>query len=149
MSQIQIKRLLKEIDIINREPIDGININADLSQIIWTATIIGPKDTPYEGGVFKLDINCSDGFPFRPPKVKFKTYIYHPNINDNGEICLDILRENWAASLTIQKVLLSIVLLLSSPNPSDPLVPSIAKLYETDLTTFNDIAKKYTLEKAV
>ena len=148
-NNIQNKRLMKEILLIKNDPIEDIFIYPDISKKIWEAVVIGPKDTPYEGGKFKLYIDCSKGFPFRPPKVKFRTYIYHPNINNNGDICLDILRDNWAASLTLQKVLLSISLLLSSPNSLDPLVPSIAKMYETDPEQFAKIAKEYTITHAI
>ena len=74
----------------------------------WEATILGPEDTPYVGGVFFLKIFIPTDYPFKPPKVNFETKIYHCNVNANGSICLDILKNNWAPSLTISKVLLSI-----------------------------------------
>ncbi len=58
----------------------------------WSVTLYGPKDTPYEGGVFNIDIEIPQSYPYVPPKVNFKTKIYHPNIDENGEICLDILK---------------------------------------------------------
>merc|ERR1711974_451648 len=74
----------------------------------WQATIMGPPDSPYQGGVFFLTIHFPTDYPFKPPKVAFTTRIYHPNINSNGSICLDILRSQWSPALTISKVLLSI-----------------------------------------
>jgi ubiquitin-conjugating enzyme E2 D/E len=76
--------------------------------------------------------------------IKFITKVYHPNINSAGGICLDILKDQWSPSLTISKVLLSISSLLSDPNPKDPLVPEIARLYETNKEEFNRIAKEFT-----
>ncbi|XP_069628545.1 ubiquitin-conjugating enzyme E2 D2 isoform X3 [Haliaeetus albicilla] len=73
----------------------------------WQATIMGPNDSPYQGGVFFLTIHFPTDYPFKPPKVAFTTRIYHPNINSNGSICLDILRSQWSPALTISKVLLS------------------------------------------
>jgi len=98
----------------------------------WVATIIGPANTPYQNGVFNLEIQFPPDYPFKPPKIKFLTKVYHCNINSQGGICLDILKDNWSPALTISKVLLSICSLFSDPNPDDPLVPEIAKLYKTN-----------------
>ncbi|CAJ0952282.1 unnamed protein product, partial [Ranitomeya imitator] len=110
----------------------------------WQATIMGPSDSPYQGGVFYLTIQFPTDYPFKPPKVAFTTKIYHPNINSNGSICLDILRSQWSPALTISKVLLSICSLLCDPNPDDPLVPDIAQIYKTDKEKYNRIAKDWT-----
>ena len=99
---------------------------------ITQATIMGPPDSPYQGGVFFLTIHFPTDYPFKPPKVAFTTRIYHPNINSNGSICLDILRSQWSPALTISKVLLSVCSLLCDPNPDDPLVPEIARIFKTD-----------------
>uniref|UniRef100_A0A8C5C0M6 CDGSH iron-sulfur domain-containing protein 2 n=1 Tax=Gadus morhua TaxID=8049 RepID=A0A8C5C0M6_GADMO len=61
------------------------------------------NDSPYQGGVFFLTIHFPTDYPFKPPKVAFTTRIYHPNINSNGSICLDILRSQWSPALTISK----------------------------------------------
>uniref|UniRef100_A0A182MVI4 E2 ubiquitin-conjugating enzyme n=1 Tax=Anopheles culicifacies TaxID=139723 RepID=A0A182MVI4_9DIPT len=73
------------------------------SMFHWQATIMGPPDSPYQGGVFFLTIHFPTDYPFKPPKVAFTTRIYHPNINSNGSICLDILRSQWSPALTISK----------------------------------------------
>ena len=75
---------------------------------IWKAWIAGPKETPYEGGLFSLGINLPKDYPFRPPKVMFTTRIYHCNINEFGGVSLDILRSGWSPAVTIEKVLLAI-----------------------------------------
>ena len=69
---------------------------------------MGPEESPYTGGVFFLDIHFPADYPFKPPKVSFTTRIYHCNINSNGGICLDILKDQWSPALTISKVLLSV-----------------------------------------
>jgi len=115
----------------------------------WQATIMGPPESPYQGGVFFLTIHFPTDYPFKPPKVAFTTKIYHPNINSNGSICLDILRSQWSPALTISKVLLSVCSLLTDPNPDDPLVPEIARMYKTDRDRYNQLSREWTAKYAM
>lgn len=144
------KRILKELDEIEKEPPSNCSAgpsNLDIYQ--WEATIIGPPESPYAGGVFKLSILFSEKYPFKPPKVKFITRIFHPNINSSGSICLDILNVNWSPALTITKLLLSISSLLTDPNPNDPLVKSIADMYLSNKEEYNKKAREFTLRYAI
>ena len=144
-----LRRLNKELIELKKEPPVNCSagiINDDL--FMWEATIIGPEKTPYEGGVFKLEICFPDTYPFKPPKVKFKTRIYHPNINKYGSICLDILNRCWSPALTTSKLLLSISSLLSDPNADDPLDVTAADLYNTNKEEFFNLAKNYTIKYA-
>ena len=144
-----LKRLQKEVTEIQKDtPVNcsaGPN-NNDLFN--WEATIIGPTETPYEGGIFKLKILFPADYPFKPPKITFETRIYHPNINSNGGICLDILKDQWSPALNITKVLLSICSLLDEPNPDDPLMPEIAQLLKSNKAEFTRIAREHTLKYA-
>lgn len=110
---------------------------------------MGPPDSPYAGGVFFLSIQFPTDYPFKAPKISFTTKIYHPNINSNGNICLDILKDQWSPALTISKVLLSICSLLTDPNPDDPLVPEIANVYKTDVAKYEGTAREWTKKYAV
>eukprot|EP00760_Papus_ankaliazontas_P027242 PhM_4_TR322/c0_g1_i3/m.10299/K06689/UBE2D, UBC4, UBC5; ubiquitin-conjugating enzyme E2 D len=129
-----LKRIQRELADLQKDPpantSAGPTTESDL--LNWKATIIGPEDSPYAGGLFFLNIHFPTDYPFKPPKVSFTTKIYHPNINANGGICLDILKDQWSPALTISKVLLSICSLLTDPNPDDPLVPEIANAYKKD-----------------
>ena len=145
------KRIKKELEEISKEPPSNCSAGPiDTNNIFdWSATILGPSDSPYAGGVFRLNIIFNEKYPFKPPKVKFVTRIFHPNINSNGSICLDILNVNWSPALTITKLLLSISSLLTDPNPNDPLVKSIADMYMHQKDEYNRKAREYTLRYAI
>ncbi|KAM7142130.1 ubiquitin-conjugating enzyme E2 D2 isoform 2-T2 [Molossus nigricans] len=174
-----LKRIHKELNDLARDPPAQCSagpVGDDMFH--WQATIMGPNDSPYQGGVFFLTIHFPTDYPFKPPKVAFTTRIYHPNINSNGSICLDILRSQWSPALTISKeeiavplileyilsplervgfssiciplfLLLSICSLLCDPNPDDPLVPEIARIYKTDREKYNRIAREWTQKYAM
>jgi len=142
------KRLTKELMEIQKEP--PVNCSAGMADDCinkWNATIIGPEKTPYEGGAFNLTIDFPKEYPFKPPKVKFETRIFHPNINEYGNICLDILNnKNWSPALTVSKLLLSISSLLSDPNPDDPLDIRAARIYKKSKDEYFEMARAYTLK---
>jgi ubiquitin-conjugating enzyme E2 D/E len=140
-----VKRLQKELIDMQKDDTPNLSagpVNDNLFE--WEAVILGPIGTPYEGGVFNLNISIPSNYPFKPPTVIFKTKIYHPNINSSGSICLDILKTQWSPALTISKILLSICSLLADPNPNDPLVPEIANLLKTNIEVYNQTAKEWT-----
>lgn len=164
-----LKRIKKDLDDLNSDtgttnvsagPVVTKSFNADGDVVEeydlfkWDATIIGPSDTPYSGGIFHLTIRFPAEFPFKPPQIRFKSKIYHPNINSAGGICLDILKESgggensWSPALSIGKALLSISSLLADANPDDPLEPDIARVYIEDREEFNRIARDWTLKYA-
>ncbi|XP_053250895.1 ubiquitin-conjugating enzyme E2 D2 isoform X2 [Podarcis raffonei] len=131
-----LKRIHKELNDLARDPPAQCSagpVGDDMFH--WQATIMGPNDSPYQGGVFFLTIHFPTDYPFKPPKVAFTTRIYHPNINSNGSICLDILRSQWSPALTISK--------------DDPLVPEIARIYKTDREKYNRIAREWTQKYAM
>ena len=144
-----VKRLQKELIEIQKDITEncsaGLN-NDDLFN--WDATIIGPTETPYEGGIFYLKMFFPPDYPFKPPKITFTTKIYHPNINNIGDICLDILKDQWSPALNVSKILLSICSLLADPNPNDPLSPEIAVIYKQNKDKFIANAREYTLKYA-
>ncbi|KAJ4971010.1 hypothetical protein NE237_004109 [Protea cynaroides] len=114
----------------------------------WIATIIGPPELPYEGGIFFLDITFPPEYPFKPPKVVFKTRIYHCNVDSAGNPGLNILKDGWSPALTISKVLLAIRSIFTDPDPRNPLVPGIAHLYLTDRAKHDEVAAEWTMRFA-
>ena len=144
-----ITRINQELKDLQENPVQNCSAGPkgdDISK--WRATIFGPDGTPYSGGIFELEIEFTKEYPFKPPKIYFVTPIYHCNINKRGGICLDILKDQWSPALTIGKVLLSLCSLLSEPNPDDPLVPEIAKLFRDNKALHDTEARNVTLRYA-
>ncbi|XP_030445178.2 ubiquitin-conjugating enzyme E2-17 kDa-like [Syzygium oleosum] len=144
------KRINKELKDLQKDPPVSCSAGPVADDMFhWQATIMGPTDSPFAGGVFLVSIHFPPDYPFKPPKVSFRTKVFHPNINSNGSICLDILKEQWSPALTISKVLLSICSLLTDPNPDDPLVPEIAHMYKTDRAKYETTARSWTQKYAM
>lgn len=111
----------------------------------WKGEIKGPQGTPYEAGKFVIDITLPADYPFVPPKMKFDTQIWHPNISSqSGAICLDILKNEWSPALTIRTALISLQALLSAAEPDDPQDAVVAKMYKEDRPKFDQQAKYWT-----
>eukprot|EP00210_Caulerpa_lentillifera_P006395 g6109.t1 len=146
MASRQLRRQLKEIQQDPPPLCSGGPIGDDLFN--WRATIMGPVDSPYAGGVFFLSISFPSSYPFQPPKMRFETQIYHPNIDSEGYICADILEDQWSPALSISKVLLSLCSLLTDPNPDDALVPEIAYVYKTNRSRYESTARIWTQKYA-
>ena len=144
---MSLRRIKKELSEMQLDPPSNCSagpVGEDMFS--WTGTIMGPADSPYMNGIFSVKIDFPSDYPFKSPRVIFITKIYHPNINATGAICLDILKEQWSPALTISKVLLSVCSLLTDPNPDDPLMPDIAKLYKADKERYNAIAREWTMK---
>lgn len=106
--------------------------------------IAGPPDTPYEGGTFVLEIHVPETYPFNPPKVRFITKIWHPNISSvTGAICLDILKDQWAAAMTLRTVLLSLQALLAAAEPDDPQDAVVARQFKENPEMFKLTAQHW------
>lgn len=143
-------RILSDLKDIEQNPPSHVSagIINDNDIYKWKATIMGPSKSPYSGGMFKLFIVFPESYPFKPPKIKFETRIYHPNIDSYGNICLDILNVQWSPAMTISNVLLSITSLLDDPNPDDPLYKEAAELYLENRDEYNKKARLMTLKHA-
>ncbi|KAM9375569.1 ubiquitin-conjugating enzyme E2Na isoform 1-T2 [Pholidichthys leucotaenia] len=139
------RRIRKETQRLFQEPVPGIEAEPDENNgRYFHVKIAGPKDSPFEGGTFKLELFLTEEYPMAPPKVRFLTKIYHPNVDKLGRICLDILKDKWSPALQIRTVLLSIQALLSAPNPEDPLANDVAEQWKNDEREALKTAKKWT-----
>nr|XP_048286790.1 ubiquitin-conjugating enzyme E2 T isoform X2 [Myodes glareolus] len=142
-------RLKKELHMLAIEPPPGITCWQETDQVDdLRAQILGGADTPYEKGVFTLEVIVPERYPFEPPQIRFLTPIYHPNIDSSGRICLDILKlppkGAWRPSLNIATVLASIQLLMAEPNPDDPLMADISSEFKYNKMAFIKNARQWT-----
>jgi len=151
MAVIQIsKRITKEIkDVLkDKESTVELKIIDDNFQHL-EGSFDGPEGTPYEDGRFVVDIEIPITYPFKPPKMKFLTMVYHPNISSQtGAICLDILKDNWTPTYTLKTVLISLRSLLTTPEPNDPQDAQVARHYLSDREDFNRTARYWTVTYA-
>ena len=132
------RRLLTDFrKLQNDPPTSGISAAPHEDNImIWQAVIFGPNDSPWEGGVFKLTMEFSEDYPNKAPTVLFLTRLFHPNIYNDGKICLDILQNQWSPIYDIVAILTSIQSLLCDPNPNSPANGEAAKLYQDDKVAY-------------
>ncbi|KAH8287419.1 hypothetical protein KR054_006966, partial [Drosophila jambulina] len=139
------ERIQRELQNFMMDPPPGCHVEAQEQDIFnWKATILGPPQSPYEGGVFKLEMCFDEDYPFTPPKVVFLTKVYHCNISVNGNICLDILSTKWSPAMGAATVLLSIISLLSDPNPDDPLEEMHGDVYLRNAEEYEANARLWT-----
>lgn len=130
MSSHARKRLIRDFRKLQTDPPHGVSGAPVANDIMrWNAVIFGPEDTPWEGGTFQLEIIFSNEYPNRPPVVRFLSKLFHPNVYNDGNICLDILQTQWSPIYDISAILTSIQSLLSDPNPSSPANQEAARLY--------------------
>ncbi|KAF2130830.1 ubiquitin-conjugating enzyme [Dothidotthia symphoricarpi CBS 119687] len=143
------KRIIKETERLMSEPVQGISATPhDDNLRYFDVTIEGPSQSPYENGIFKLELFLPDDYPMTPPKVRFLTKIYHPNIDRLGRICLDVLKSNWSPALQIRTILLSIQALLGAPNPDDPLANDVAQAWKENQSQAIATAREWTQQYA-
>ncbi|XP_066481544.1 ubiquitin-conjugating enzyme E2 T [Tiliqua scincoides] len=146
-------RLKRELHLLTTEPPLGITCWQNESCLDYLrAQILGSANTPYEKGIFDLEVVVPERYPFEPPKMRFLTPIYHPNIDSAGRICLDVLRlppkGAWRPSLNIATLLTSVQMLMNEPNPDDPLMADISSEYKYNKQAFLRNARQWTEKHA-
>ncbi|RDB24280.1 Ubiquitin-conjugating enzyme E2 [Hypsizygus marmoreus] len=145
-----VRRIQKELKDLATNPIDGITADPkDDNLFEWNCSIRASSDSPYKGGTFKFTLSLPQNFPFKAPTVTFTTKIYHPGINDEGAICVPVLRDEWKPSVTLSSVLAIIQEKVNNPSPDDPFEPEIAALLKNDKARFLATAKEHTKKHAM
>jgi len=144
------KRLTKELGELSNDPLPftkNVGLIGD-NLYKWKVTVVGPDKTPYEKGFFQIELEIPTEYPFKPPKLKFVTKIYHPNVKSDGGFCTPILAEEWSPQLKLSDVLKEVDKVLRDPNPDNPLEPDIANQYKTDKKAFIKAATEHTKKYA-
>jgi ubiquitin-conjugating enzyme E2 D/E len=140
------KRIQKELLTMQKDPLEEMELQSGEDLHSWQLLLKGTGE--YAPGTYKLQLLFPQEFPFKPPQVKFLTRIYHPNIDQDGQICLQLLKpDKWKPSTSVRQLLLEIIALIHNPNPDDPLEPSIAQIYTQDRELYrknvNEWIKRY------
>lgn len=147
-SAISLRRQLAEL---NKSPTEGFSAGLvdDCDIYKWQVLIMGPADTPFEGGYFKTELQFSKDYPNKPPKMRFISDIWHPNIHPNGDVCISILHEpgedkwgyeraeeRWLPIHTVETIIMSVISMLSEPNPESPANVDAAVQFRQDPKAF-------------
>lgn len=138
-------RLTREYDTLNKNPVDNVTFEMNASNILkWDFTIMGPHDSPYEGGIYTGEIKFPSDYPTSPPEVKFTNKLFHPNVYPDGKLCISILHtgndvsgyehelERWRPVQNVRTIFVSILSLLCEPNPDSAANIDAAKLLRED-----------------
>lgn len=132
----------RHIRVSHRRPCLGLFLEAKhhnmlIAHSLFPLFMNSPDDTPWEGGTFKLTLQFTEDYPNKPPVVKFVSRLFHPNVYNDGGICLDILQSNWSPIYDISAVLTSIQSLLCDPNPNSPANSEAARLFQENRREYN------------
>lgn len=112
--------------------------------LVWQGLLV-PENPPYNKGAFLIDIIFPAEYPFKPPKVSFRTKIYHPNVDEKGQVCLPIVAaENWKPATKTDQVIQALVNLVNDPEPEHPLRAALAEEYTRDKKKFLKNAEEFT-----
>ncbi|CAI4225856.1 unnamed protein product [Auanema sp. JU1783] len=128
------RTLANELKSLQSQPVEGFTINVNEDNLfVWNVGIYGPPATIYQGGYFKAVIRFPQNYPYAPPTVRFSTKLWHPNVYENGDLCISILHppvndphsgelpcERWNPTQNVRTILLSVISLLNEPNTSSP-----------------------------
>lgn len=144
------RRLSRELsDIVATKSKILRNIEAsDDTLFHWTGLLV-PEKPPYNKGAFRIEISFPEQYPFMPPKILFKTKIYHPNVDEKGEVCLSIITaDNWKPTTRAEQVIKSLIDIVHTPQPEHPLRSDLAEEFIKDHKKFMKTAEEFTKKNA-
>lgn len=140
------RRLQKELIDIRASGMKSFrDIQVDESNVLSWQGLIVPDNPPFNKGAFRIEITFPAEYPFKPPRINFKTKIYHPNIDEKGQVCLPIISaENWKPATKTDQVIQALVALVNDPEPEHPLRAELAEEYLKDRKKFVKNAEDFT-----
>ncbi|KAJ6652619.1 hypothetical protein lerEdw1_011271 [Lerista edwardsae] len=140
------RRVAKELDEIRRSGFRCFrNLEADETSVLLWKGLLVPDEPPYNEGAFWIEIRFPCEYPLKPPKVIFKTKIYHPNVDEKGRVCLPIIsNENWKPATKISHVIQALIMLVNKPEPAYPLRADLAEEFDKDKKRFLSKAEDHT-----
>ncbi|PRT54858.1 Ubiquitin-conjugating enzyme E2 2 [Wickerhamiella sorbophila] len=148
MSTTARKRLMRDFKRIQQDPTGGVSASPVPEDILmWNAVIIGPDDTPFEDGTFRLILKFDESYPTKPPVVRFLSEMFHPNVYPSGELCLDILQNRWSPTFDVSAILTSIQSLLNDPNTASPANVEAANMFRDHRSQYSKRVRE-TVEKS-
>ncbi|XP_023175798.1 ubiquitin-conjugating enzyme E2-18 kDa [Drosophila hydei] len=125
------------------------NVEAsDESLLLWTGLLV-PEKAPYNKGAFRIEVSFPDQYPFMPPRILFKTQIYHPNVDEKGQVCLSIITaDNWKPTTRTEQVFQALIDIVHNPQPEHPLRSDLAEEFVKDHKKFMKSAEEFTKKNA-
>jgi len=143
----RLQKELQEMRLVGSKSFVDIKVE-DNNILLWTGMLI-PDSAPYNKGAFRVEIAFPAEYPFKPPKVTFRTKIYHPNIDENGQVCLPLIAaDQWKPATKVSQVIEALIGLVNSPEPDHPLRPELAEEFVKDRKKFMKNAEDFTKKNA-
>jgi len=152
MNITTIKRLQLEYKEQLKDPNYYYSIEIDPSNFLkWNVLLLGPSDTIFEGGIFKCELIFPKEYPNKPPDFRFIDNLFHPNIYNDGKVCISILHEGideygyeniserWNPSQSVNTILMSIISMLPEPNFESPANVDASKLWKENYAEYKRI----------
>eukprot|EP00092_Neocalanus_flemingeri_P041361 GFUD01045036.1.p1 GENE.GFUD01045036.1~~GFUD01045036.1.p1 ORF type:complete len:155 (-),score=55.46 GFUD01045036.1:170-634(-) len=145
------RRLQKELgDLKNSGNKSFRNVQVDETNLLVWQGLLVPDKAPYNKGAFLVDLVFPAEYPFKPPKVSFTTKIYHPNIDEDGQVCLPIISaEKWKPATKVEQVIQALVCLVNDPEPDHPLRADLAEEFSKDKKKFFKKAEEFTMKNSM
>ena len=140
------KRVARELQRLRNQKMDGFDaLKVDEKNMMEWEGLILPKKHPYDTGAFRILVKFPKDYPFKPPEISFKTKIYHPNVSEDGRVCLNIVNsEKWKPAVRVEEVIKALIALINDPEPDHPLRGDLAEQFNKDRDGFNKKAFDHT-----